>query len=480
MADRIPVLIVGAGPCGLVAACLLRRRGIDVRVVEAEAEAGTGSRAVLLWPPTLGLFDEIGAMSEARSRGVGVSALSFHSEGATPIDVPLGEENAALLLPQEVNVAVLEAALVKLGGTVERRTEVIKVEPGPDGVAVIARRADGTELELVADWVIGADGSHSTVRQQLGIEFPGETYPGKFVLAEGRIEGDFRRDHLHYHLRRAGVLVVAPLPGGRARIAGFVDADTVGETLDSSTVQRILDTRGPGGLRFTDVDTRTVFQAHEKVATALRKGRCFLVGDAAHVNSPAGGQGLNLGLQDVHNLVWKLVGVIAGRLDPVVLDTYEPERFAAIQQTVLATRRLTKQGMLGPAGVKVRNALWRLLRATGVLERQYAPAMAGWRSNYPDVLFGARAGKDKLAGRRTAHWRPADTGRFRLLTRGADAGARGAELAGAHPDLVEHEEVRRGRPGFLLIRPDGYAGASGGPEDLPALARSISTITTGT
>lgn len=477
MADRVPVVIVGAGPCGLVAACLLRRQGVEVRLLEAAAEPGTGSRAVMLWPPTLEVFDELGVLGQARERGVSAAALSYHSAGSAPLRLPLGVDNAPLLLPQQDTTALLEARLVELGGAVERRVEVLKVEPVDDasGVTVKARREDGSELELVADWLIGADGPRSTVRQQLGIEFAGDSYPHRFVLAEGHLDGEFARDEVHYHLRPAGVLVVAPLPGGRARIAGFTDEGTDG-ALDEPMVRRLLDERGPGDLRFTDVDTISAFHAHEKVATSLRRGRCFLVGDAGHVHSPAGGQGLNLGLQDVRNLVWKLAGVLGGRLDPKVLDSYEPERFAVIHQTVAATRQMTKQAALGPLGVKVRNGVWRVLRATGMLDRVYAPLMAGWRARYPEVLFGPR-GRDKLAGRRAPHWRPEPGGsRFRLLTRGPDANRAGAALAGRYPDLVTHEEIALGRPGFLLIRPDGYVGASGGPQDLTGLERHLDGI----
>jgi len=479
MADRVSVVIVGAGPCGLVAACLLRRHGVDVRLLEAADEPGTGSRAVMLWPPTLEVFDELGMLGQARERGVGTTALSYHAANSAPLRLPLGEDTAPLMLPQQDTTELLEAKLVELGGTVERRTEVLKIEQGTgaDGVTVTARRADGTELRLVADWLIGADGPHSTVRQQLGIEFVGDSYPHRFMLAEGHLDGAFARDEVHYHLRPAGVLVVAPLPGGRARIAGFTDAGTDGE-LDEAVVGRLLDARGPGDLRFTDIDTISAFHAHEKVASALRRGRCFLVGDAGHVHSPAGGQGLNLGLQDARNLVWKLAGVLAGRLAPEVLDSYEPERFAVIHQTVGATRQMTKQAGLGPFGVKVRNGAWRVLRATGMLDKVYAPLMAGWRARYPDVLFGDRGGKDKLAGRRSPYWRPEpDAARFRLLTRGApEVHGAGAALAGRFPDLVIHEEITDGRPGFLLIRPDGHAGASGGPGDLPAVERHLDTI----
>ena len=160
-----------------------------------------------------------------------------------------------------------------------------------------------------ADWLIGADGLGSTIRQQLGIEFPGDHMPATFVLAEGPLSGDFNRDEVHYFLGSKGVMLLAPLPGGMVRVSGPVKPGT---KPDAADVQRILDERGPGGLRFTELSTLGTFTSQERIAATMRKDRVFLVGDAAHVHSVVGGQGLNLGLQDARNLAWKLAGVIQG------------------------------------------------------------------------------------------------------------------------------------------------------------------------
>jgi hypothetical protein len=363
------------------------------------------------------------------------------------------------------------------------------VEPSDEadgGVAIEAKGPEGT-VRIDADWLIAADGVRSTVRELLGIAFDGGPVPGRYLVTEGRVDGDFESGVVHYFLRSAGSMVFAPLRGGSVRMGAPITEDT---PLTEQTVQRLLDERGPGGLRVASLAAITTFSSQERVAGVLRRDRCFLVGDAAHTHSPIGGQGLNLGLQDVHNLAWKLGGVIAGRLAPAVLDSYEPERRQAAGQVVGNTRRAARMFLLGPAGARVRNACWLALERTGALRRWFTPLLAGWRLRYdPDLLCRVEDRdrrspfRDRLlpaAGARMPHRLPSGEGRgtavaaFRLLTLGPGQSAlrRGAEeLAGRHSPLCVHEHVSlRARPGFVLVRPDGFVAASGrGPA---ALARA--------
>jgi 2-polyprenyl-6-methoxyphenol hydroxylase-like FAD-dependent oxidoreductase len=472
MTDRTPVLVVGAGPAGLVVACELLRLGVPVRVVDAEPVPGTGSRAILLWPPALDVLRELGVLEQAEAQGLRARAMAYHMGDGKVLRVELAESDQPLLLPQERTGMLLLDALHRLGGKVERPLRLTGVEETADGVAAYVAGPDGGTQTIVADWLIGADGVGSAVRRELGVEFPGAAIPTTFLLAEGELTGEIDRTQMTYYLGGKGVLLLAPLPDGVVRLSGPVPA---GAAPTEELAQQLLDQRGPGGLRMRVTTGAWTFESQERIAGALRTGRSFLVGDAAHVHSVVGGQGLNLGVQDGRNLAWKLAGVIRGRLSPAVLDSYDPERRAAAEQVLKATGRMAKQAVAGPAASRVRNVVWTLLDRTGRLRSWYGPMLAGRRVRYPDVLFGrpwAEAAKAVAptrrlrplprAGTRPPGWLPARrTDRFRLVTTGGLAGA-GRELADRLPAAVEHEQVPRSGSVFVLIRPDGVVAAAGG------------------
>ncbi|MFG2358737.1 FAD-dependent oxidoreductase [Streptomyces sp. NPDC048521] len=484
MTRRTTVLVVGAGPCGLAMAAQLSRLGVQVTVVDAAEHPHTGSRAILLWPPVREVLGELGLAERAARDGIRPAALHYHLGSGGSARVPLTDVNAPLVLPQERTARLLAEALADRGAGVEWGTRVTKVVPDEHTVTVTATRADGGTTEIEADWVVGADGLRSQVRTQLGIDFSGARFPATYLLAEGRIAGKISTEEIHYFLADTGVALIAPLPGGEFRISGAVPAGT---EATAEHAQALLDERGPGGLRFTEVRTVTLFSSDERVAGALRSGRCFLVGDAAHVHSPIGGQGLNLGIPDTRNLAWKLAGVVHGRLHESILDSYDPERRAAIAQTLRATGRMARQAEAGPMARRVRDLTWRLLQATGALAHGYAPMLAGWRSRYPDVLLGDPAGgRDRTRprpGTRDPRWIPKASdelaGRFQLITYGGPSGelaAAAAELADRLPELVAHFPLNGRTQRFVLLRPDGYVAASGGADRLPGVAAKLAAL----
>ena len=473
MSARTEVLIVGAGPCGLAAAGELLRQGVSVRVLEADVEPRTGSRAILLWPPALELFASLGVMAVADRRGVRATAMNYCLPGGHRVRVPLAPENQPLLLPQAETERLLEAALHDLGGTVERGVRVAGVSSHGGAVTVKAVRVSGTEL-IEADWLIAADGVRSTVRERLGIEFVGEQFPDTIMVAEGQLDGTLSRYELHYYLGRAGGALLVPLPSGRFRLGTPVPEGT---TVTPDLVQRLLDERGPGLVQLDDLTVMATFTSQERIAARMRSGHCFLVGDAAHTHSAIGGQGLNLGLQDVRNLTWKLAGVIAGRLRPDVLDTYEAERRHAAEETVRTTHRMARVVLAGSLAGRVRNGVLRLLHGTGVLQRAYPPLLAGWKLRYPDPRPGTRRRRRRGVpppGARAPQWIPLPTPGerpiLRLVTTGPASGElprRASGLAARFPELARHEHLPRSAAVFLLLRPDGYVEASGTrPADL--------------
>ncbi|MGP3971902.1 FAD-dependent monooxygenase [Streptomyces sp. 6N223] len=478
--DPNAVVVVGAGPCGLVVACELLRLGVPTRLLEADPEAAAGSRAILLWPPTLEVLGGLGLLDEALAGGVRPSALAYHMGDGKTMRVVLGEVNEPLVLPQQETTRLLLGALEKLGGRVEygvRVTDVTTEGTGgtggtggtETGVTLHTEGPDGATGTLTTPWLIGADGVGSTVRQRLGIPFEGGSVPMAFVLAEGEVSGEYPRDEVQYFIGARGVLLLSPLPGGLVRISGPIAPDT---PMTREAVQRLLDERGPGGLRFVSATSISTFTSQERIARTLRSGRAFLVGDAAHVHSVVGGQGLNLGIQDGRNLAWKLAGVINGTLAPAVLDSYVAERRAVAEQVVQTTGRMIRQAAAGPVASRVRNGVWALMQATGVLRRWYAPMLAGRLTRYPDVLFGAPAPKAPRGlpapGTRTPAWVPPpgpDQPGFRLLTLGPTDGgpltAPAGALAARYPEAVTHDHLTHRTTAWLLLRPDGFVAASG-------------------
>lgn len=486
MTDRTPVLVVGAGPSGLVLACELLRLGIEVRVIDAEPVPGTGSRAILLWPPALEVFRSLGALDEAESLGVRAEAMAYHMGDGKLLRVELTAADQPLLLPQERTGALLLDALHRLGGEVERPIRLTDVEETADGVRAHVLGADRATRTIDADWLIGADGVGSAVRRALGVEFPGANVPTTFLLAEGKLTGEIDRTEMTYYLGGSGVLLIAPLPGGLVRLSGPV---APGAEPTEQLAQHLLDQRGPGGLRIRVTTGAWMFESQERIAARLRVGRSFLVGDAAHVHSVVGGQGLNLGVQDGRNLAWKLAGVIGGRLSPAVLDSYDPERRAAAEQVLKATGRMAKQAVAGPVASRVRNAVWTILDRTGALRSWYGPMLAGRAVRYPDVLSGrpwaeirGSAGSRRRlrppprVGAPQPRWIPtADTSLFRLVTTG-ELESVGRELA-RRELMLTHEHVEHPGTCFVLVRPDGFVAASGADSDeLAATERLIAEL----
>ncbi|WP_433340071.1 FAD-dependent oxidoreductase [Streptomyces sp. CA-253872] len=489
MSARSAVLIVGAGPCGLAAAVALRKRGVGVRIIDAADTPVTGSRALQLWPGALDVLRELDVLDEAERRGTRVTEMVYHLAGSTALRVRLGGVNEPLLLPQEQTNEILEARLESLGVRVERALKVTDVARTDGGVSVKAERPDGTSELLDAEWLIGADGVRSTVREALGIGFPGEAVPSPFLIAEGRFDDSHAPGGVHYYFGRTGSLVFAPMHHGVAR-AGF----PVPEDFEPSAeaVRRLLAERGATGMRLTELTALSKFASHERIAEHFVKGRCLLVGDAAHTHAAVGGQGLNLGLQDVRNLAWRLAGVLAGRLDPAVFSAYDTERRHAAAQTVRNTRQFVRLFTVPSWATGVRDGLWRALESAGVLRRWFAPLIAGRRIHYPRQAgargplrgttraLALRAARLARAGERTPPGLEAGAAEagdaLRLCVAGSGHGRlaeRAREFAGEYPDLVTYRALPGPARGFVLLRPDGYVAASGTTPGELAAARGV-------
>ncbi|GAA1368218.1 FAD-dependent oxidoreductase [Catellatospora chokoriensis] len=372
----VDVLIVGAGPAGLTAAVALTQRGHTVTVVDTQAEGANTSRAAVVHARTLEVLEPLGVSATLDALGIRASRFTIRDRDRLLVAVPFGGLPTpfpyTLMISQADTEAVLLARLKELGGTVLRPATVLAVTQDDTGVTTTL--ADGRRLR--AAYLIGADGMHSTVREGAGIGFTGSAYAESFALADVRLDGDVTSSEVVLYFSPAGMVVVAPLPDGTHRIVATVD--TAPEQPDVAFVQHLLDTRGP---KASPVVVREVvwgsrFRVHHRIADTFRQGRVLLAGDAAHVHSPAGGQGMNLGIDDAAALGDRLSQVLDGA-SPDLLDEYAATHRAHAHQVVALADRLTSLATVRAAWRPARNLVLGLLGRSAAFQRRLAWQLAG-------------------------------------------------------------------------------------------------------
>ncbi len=356
MAKDVDVLVAGAGPVGLFLACALARHGVDVRIVDSAPGPTTLSKAIGVHARTMEIFQDLGVIDAALAEGKKMHGASIFS-GANKITSLLMDELDSpfpfiLDLEQSRTENILVDHLNQAGGAVERNTTMAGLDQDDEGVVVTLKRGDQEEAVRAA-WLVGCDGAHSTTRHALGLEFAGEAVPQNFLLADVVLEWDRTDDELTACLSDNGILFAAPLIGGRARVIADV-ADDIGE-VTLADVQGIIDERGPVPGKVSDPVWLTTFRINERQVKQYRVGRVFLAGDAAHIHSPAGGQGMNTGIQDAYNLAWKLAFAVDGRASEALIDSYDAERHPVGQEVLRGTGLATK-------AITLRNPVARHLR----------------------------------------------------------------------------------------------------------------------
>jgi 2-polyprenyl-6-methoxyphenol hydroxylase-like FAD-dependent oxidoreductase len=357
------VLIVGAGPTGLVLALWLTRLGVRVRIIDKTAEPGTTSRALAVQARTLEFYRQIGVADAAVAQGRKTIGVNMWVAGKRAAHAVLGEMGEglspfpyALIFPQDEHERLLIERLGEAGIQIERRTELITFKDDASRILAELKRADGSQETCTAAYIAGCDGAHSTVREKLQIGFPGGIYNHLFYVADVEASGATMNGELHVALDSTDFMVVFPLKGeGRARLVGTVrqEAEQRHEELSWNDVSSRV-------LEWISIDVKRVnwfstYRVHHRVAAHFRMGLAFLLGDAAHIHSPVGGQGMNTGIGDAVNLAWKLGAVLQGRAGRSLLDTYEPERIAFARRLVATTDRAF-------TGVTSAGAVARLIR----------------------------------------------------------------------------------------------------------------------
>ncbi|MDN5855451.1 MAG: FAD-dependent monooxygenase, partial [Actinomycetia bacterium] len=386
-----PVLIVGAGPAGLTAAIELIRRGVPVRCIDRAATPSGRSKALGIWPRTIELLRGMGGDDLLATRASPQAEMRYYSSGRVVASLRFRTSTQPLICPQPDVEEILRDGLAAVGGRIERGTELVRLEQDPDGVTAWLRRKGAAERERFA-YVIGGDGASSTVRSQLGVGFEGSTHEMDFVVADVDLDGPLEHDVTHYFCSPNGILVSTGLPSGRSRVFTSAPAGMDRNRVELATVQRLVDERGPGGLILRDPEWLSVFSVHARHADRTRVGRVFLVGDAAHIHSPAGGQGLNTGVTDAHNLAWKLALVWHGHAHTALLDSYETERGQVARSVLRQADLQTRIWLLrAPWQVALRDSALRTVSALRLLHLGYLPWLAGLRTTYPTVQRSRRA-----------------------------------------------------------------------------------------
>ena len=510
------ILVVGAGPTGLMLANQLARRGIRATVIDRHSGPAQQSRAMAVQARTLEVYSKMGLAEKALALGARAGAANMWANGRWTARIPVGDMGKdlspfpfILMLGQDDNERIMGARLNELGVDVQWNTELIGLEQQPGHVDATLRQPDGSTATIRAAWVAGCDGSRSGVREMSGITFPGEPYQQTFFVADTEATGAMKPAELNVYLWEDGFHLFFPMRGqDRWRVIGILPKGL--RQRDDLTFDEVVPAiRQEAGavLDFKSCAWFSVYRIYHRAAKRFRDRRCFLLGDAAHVHSPAGAQGMNTGLQDAYNLAWKLALVVKGRADTALLDTYEQERLPVARRLLETTDRafqvIVSEGWFGRlfrtrilARVaafamtigRVRSLAFRTISQIGIRYRQsmLSRTLAGLPKGAPVAgdrfpwlrvkIQGGAAPKDLFQALD-------DTG-FNLVVVGQPPPAGEAlglgDLCRIHvvaDGPVNDGELRRAgipRPSFYFLRPDGHVGLCGTTFDAAALKRYVS------
>ena len=489
------VLIVGAGPTGLALALWLSKLGARVRVIDKTDAPGTTSRALAVHARTLELYRQLGLADAVIAGGHSVPAVGLWVRGERRARISFADAGSELtpypflhIFPQDEHEKLLIARLENFGVTIERRTELL--EFSDEGAQIVARlRGPQGEERCEAAYIAGCDGAHSSVRQGMGGGFPGGAYKQIFYVADVAASGPAINGDLAVDLDDADFVAIFPLKGeSRVRLIGTVKDERAAhaDRLQFSDVsQRAIESLKVG---VETVNWFSTYHVHHRVAEHFRKGRAFLLGDAAHIHSPAGGQGMNTGIGDAINLAWKLKAALDRRADDALLDSYEAERIPFANRLVQTTDRVftlaTAEGpianflrtriapLLLPAAVRFAAAREWIFRNVSQVQINYrgGPLSAG--------AAGGVQGGDRLPwvrSRDADNYASLATMRWQLHVYGQpsaeiEAWRRDRSLPLSAFDWSDaHAAAGLRRDALYLLRPDGYVALAA--QDAPSLDR---------
>ena len=472
------VLIIGAGPIGLFLANECARRGLRWRLIEARSTQSEHSKALAIFPRTLEIFDMAGIAApflEAANRVTWVAVVAHNRQLAricfTPKETPFP---FIAMVPQDVTEKLLVAELRRKGGAVEYDTTFVSAVQHDGHVRAILDQK-GKQIELSASFVVGCDGAHSAVRHLLNLSFEGAQYDALFMLADVETNEALPAHELQLCPSEFGPLAIFPMSATRRRIVATIE-QSEGDVPSLDVVRRTLAQRAPCGIEALSLRWSSYFRIHHRHVGRLRVGRMFIAGDAAHIHSPFGGQGMNTGLQDVWNLVWKLDLAVRGRGNEQLLDSYTAERRPVIKSVIETTHRLTRvMGTPSKIAQTLRDTIIPMVSRLAAFQHRFVQNLSELGIAYGGSPIVAGAGKryfdESLRGGKGIGCR------FLLLL-GDQASSRTKEATKRFCEsldrLVELRAVRH--PGITLVRPDGYIAYAGEHRDAGRVLESMEAL----
>jgi 2-polyprenyl-6-methoxyphenol hydroxylase-like FAD-dependent oxidoreductase len=472
------VLIVGAGPVGLFVANECARRGLRWRLVETRSSQSEHSKALAIFPRTLEIFDMAGFVTPFLERANRVTSVAVVTHGRTLANMRFTPEESpypfVAMVPQDVTESLLVEELAAKGGAVEYETTFVSATERDDHVKVTLDRK-GESIELSASFVVGCDGAHSAVRHLLNLPFEGAAYTDSFMLADIETNETLPADQLQLCPSELGPVAIFPMSATRRRIVAIVET-TESDAPSLELVQKILAERAPAGLEARTLHWSSYFRIHHRQARQLRVGRFFIAGDAAHIHSPFGGQGMNTGLHDVWNLVWKLDLFLHGHGNEELLESYTAERRPVIKHVIETTDLLTKaMGTPSKLAQLLRNAVIPMVSRLASFQHAFVQRLSALGVAYRGSPIVEGAGEryfdDSLRG--------GDGIRSRfLLMVDSDSGSSLREAARQITDALSDIVELRLRPhhDMTLVRPDGYIAYSAHSRDGITALRSVRAL----
>ncbi len=445
------VLVVGAGPTGLTMAAELARHGLRPRIIDKAPQASQTSKALAVQARTLEFFERLGIADTALAHGRKIHGIHVYSQRQQVVHVKFdrieSRYNFVLVLPQSVTERLLTERLESLGVTVERGIELADFRQQPSHVDATLRRLDDNREEAVQTrWLIGCDGAHSAVRHNLGVPFQGHAFEESFSLADVRLDGNLPDDEISIFLSSGDIVALFPMPGER-RFRVVLERHQ-GPPLEGEPAlaefQRAVDDHSTVAARLSDPVWMSHFRISQRQVQQYRRGQVFLAGDAAHIHSPVGGQGMNTGIQDAANLAWKLALVHAGRADEKLLDSYDAERRPVGRRLLQATGLMSQAVLLRhPVAGKLRDLTAAVMTSLDVVQNKLRDEVSEIGVNYRSSPI--------VSEHRPDDWRAALASWFDSGPRAGDRAPDAAGLRSAEGKDLRLFELLSGTGHVLLL-----------------------------